>query len=111
MEKNMDELFKEIINEDYYKAKIKEAMTNKIIETIQYSANDIINQYVNSIFDTEFKLTISKYMETQKKELRKIIENKLKEEFLGIANRIEFKLHSWDTEKIIKNGLNVRGEE
>lgn len=106
--KEIKDLLDEVMKDDYLKSKIKQAFSDKIIETIKYNTDDMINECVKSIFDEKFKIIVHEKLKEQKDNLQKLILETVKTQIDKIKDRIEIKLSRWDLNKIFNDSIKFK---
>ena len=109
--KELDKLFKETMDDDYFKSKIKDALTEKLISTIKYDADAFIQKKVSEIYDEEFQLEISKEMDKQKEKLKDVLSDGIKDAFKNITNNIKIKISAWRLQKLITDNISIEDSE
>jgi hypothetical protein len=123
MEKELKEILKSILDEEFegstsfvfpfslaYVKKIREALTDKIIDTIKYDFDNTIKESIEQLFSNRFNMELNRILEEEKENLENIFKERFKEVLRDVVNKIELDLSNYTFREIIKDNLVIKND-
>ena len=108
MEKELKDLMSEVLKDEYYVSSIKQALKEKIVEVIRFDFGETIKEAIKELFTEQYKKELTDIVRKEKENLREIMKQRIEELMIGLTNKIELNVNTWDFEKLLKDSIDVK---